>query len=417
MLGLELHPPLSVEEKLEKRKLIVRDVTAIVTLSLITAVLATLTWLLFNSFTQHRKDLAARWLKRGETAMAANRPDQAVNALRSALEYQKGAPIAEQRETEIELASALAAAGRINEATAYFNSLLEAAPGNGIINLQLARLAAKQGHEAQALESYQRALDGVWQGDGYERRLQVRLELVGYLISRKEYSRAQGELLTASGNAPDEPEIKLRIAGLMEQAEDQQNAFRLYRTLSTERHPPLEALEGAGRTAIALGHLQIARQYLTRALADYSMDKRPEAERTAVRDQLTNATHLLIVYPDPSLAPPARATRILQNVATARQRFIACSPTSAQTQSTGTNTAAIAPPNALSALVSRWQQVPAGISAQTLENDPDLQQELMTLVYDTEKLTAQGQTCGQPSGNDALLLELAQAPWTSEQPQ
>ncbi|MFT4112855.1 tetratricopeptide repeat protein [Silvibacterium sp.] len=410
---MELRSPLSAEERIEKRKLIVRDVTALLTLFAITAVLATLTWLLFSSFTQHRKDLAQRWLTRGRAAMAAGHPDQAVIALRSALEYQEGAPAAEQRETEIALASALAAAGRANEATAYFNTLLEAAPGNGVINLQLARLAAKQGHEAQAVESYQRALDGVWQGDGYQRRLQVRLELVGYLLSLKEFSRAQGELLTAAGNAPDEPEIKIRIAGLMEQAGDPQNAFLLYRKLATEHKPPLEALEGAGRTAAALGRFQIARQFLARALGDFALDKQPESERDAVRNQLASAVRLLSLYPDPDLTPRARTQRILRDVAIAQARFDGClqkAQASASPDSTNSQTV----PGSLGALDARWQQVPPNLNLHSLEDDPDLQQSLMTLVYDTEKVTAQ--TCGQPTGNDALLFEIAQAPWAIDQP-
>ena len=49
--------------------------------------------------------------------------------------------------TEIKLAEALASAGRIQEATVYFNALLESQQGSGLINLQLARLAARQGND------------------------------------------------------------------------------------------------------------------------------------------------------------------------------------------------------------------------------------------------------------------------------
>ena len=48
------------------------------------------------------------------------------------------------------------------------------------------------------------------------------------------------------------------------------------------------------------------------------------------------------------------------------------------------------------------------ISLANLENDPDLAQSLMQLIYDTETITQQ--VCGAPTGDDALLLKIAQAP-------
>src|SRR5690242_12134714 len=212
MTVFELRTPLSPEERAEKRKLILRDSIALFTILAITVILAVLTYALFASFARHRDVLARRWRENGERALSAGRPDQAVQALRSALEYAPG-----QRDIEIELASALASAGRRPEATAYFNSLLETQPGNGFIHLQLARLAAKDGKTDLAEEHYQRALDGTWQGDGYVRRREVRLELARYLISQKNYARAQTELRTAAGNAPKDAAVQLQIAGIMEQ--------------------------------------------------------------------------------------------------------------------------------------------------------------------------------------------------------
>ena len=403
MSALELRSPLSAEERLEKRKLILRDVTALLSLFAITATLAVLTYFLFKSFSDHRQELAQRWLMRGRTAMAAGHPDRAVQALRSALEYEGSQQQADlQRETEIELATALAASGRDAEATAYFNTLLEAEPGNGLINLQLARLAVKQGNEAQAIESYQRALDGTWHGDGYQRRLHVRLELAKYLLGRHENSRARGELITAAGNAPDDPNIKLEIAGLLEQAQDPTSAYEMYRKLALNRPPRLDALEGAGRTAEALGRYLLAKQYLTRALNDLSLENRALSEREWVRDNLADAVHLLALYPSPELTARARSERILHNVNTARARITDCS--------TGT---AMANASELADLTNRWQQVPSKLTVRELEDDPDLEQTLMTLVYVSEKLSAK--TCGAPTGEDALLLKMAQTPWAVEQ--
>jgi Tfp pilus assembly protein PilF len=454
----ELRSPLSAEERLEKRRLIIRDVTALLSLFAITAVLAVLTWLLFNSFSTHRQELAQRWLARGRAAMATGHPMQAVQALRSALEYEPG-----ERGTEIELATALAAAGQDTEATAYFNTLLEAEPGNGIINLQLARLAAKQGRQAEALESYQRALDGTWPGDGYLRRLHVRLELARYLLNRHEPGKARTQLLIATGNAPDEPNVKLEIAGLLEQAQDPSSAFEIYRKQALSRPPRLEAIEGAGRTATALGRFLLAKQYLTRALGDPAIETQPAATREAVRASLADVVHLLALYPSPQLNERARAERVLHNTRTAQARMTDCDvtapenpepePTASATpkggpvsrlsaaagkgaalvtrvltgeSATGTkealpkqDAAAPAQPSAaeVAALRNRWQRVPARLTVRMLQDDPDLEQTLITLVYDTEKLTVRlsGSGCAAPTGEDALLLQMALAPWAVEQ--
>lgn len=400
-MALLLQPPLSPEERLEKRKLIVRDVIALLSLFAVTILLATLTYFLFHSFSSHRQELAQRWLARGRAAVASKHPEQAVNAFRSALEYQPG-----QRQTEVELASALAAAGHDQEAAAYFATLLEAEPGNGLINLELARLAAKQGNESAAVESYERALDGTWQGDGYLRRLAVRLELTRYLLSQHDYARARTQLLIASGNAPDEPKVKLEIAGLMEQARDQSSAFEIYRKLAQRHYDraselELQALEGAGRTAEALGRYPMVRQHLERALSHPAFENQPEPERQAVRSSLSDATRLLELYPSPDLSVRERATRILHNVQTARARFTSCTAGKVTAQSD---------------LANRWQQFPPNLTLQTLARNPQLEQQLMTLVYDTEKLTLT--LCGNPIGDDALLLKMAQIPgeWGQAQP-
>ena len=155
MAVFELRSPLTAEERQHKRKLILRDMLALLGLFAITAALAVATYFLFNSFSRRRQALAERWFERGESAISNGHPEQAVDAYRSALEYDPG-----QRETEIKLAMALSAAGRSEEAISYFNTLLESEPGNGLINLELARLAARQRNESRAVEYYQRALDG-----------------------------------------------------------------------------------------------------------------------------------------------------------------------------------------------------------------------------------------------------------------
>jgi tetratricopeptide (TPR) repeat protein len=395
MAVFELRPHLSAEERAEKRKLILRDSIALFALFILTVLLGLFTYVLFATFTRHRDVLARRWLASGETALKSGNPNLAVQDLRSALEY---APA--RRDVEIELATALAAAGRDTEATAYFNSLLEAQPGNGQIHLQLARLAAKQGNATLAEQHYQNALDGTWQGDGYVRRREVRLELAGYLISRKDYLRAQSELRTASGNAPDEPATQLQIASLMEQAQDAADALEIYRGQMRHREAPIEAFEGAGRTAFALGEIDLAREALERAVQHAGFSKQSEAVRQSVRSMLVRATRILALYPNPDLNVRTRASRILADSKIARARLTSCF---ANANAAGE----------MAALQGQWQQVPTDLTIRELEQNPQLEQTTMTLVYDTEEQTAV--SCGAPTGDDALLLKIAQAPLAVQQ--
>jgi tetratricopeptide (TPR) repeat protein len=391
MAVFELRSPLTAEERQYKRKLILRDVIALLSLFAITASLAFVTYFLFNSFSRRREELAQIWLKRGDTAIANGRAENAVDAYRSALEYDPG-----RRETEIKLAMALAAAGRPEEAISYFDTLLESQPGNGLVNLELARLAAKQGNESRAAEYYQRALDGTWQGDGYERRRAVRLELARYLIDQKDYSKARTQLLIAAGNAPDVPEVKLEIAGLMERASVLPDALDMYRSLAERKPTPIEALEGAGRVALALGRLQLARSYLEKVVNHPDFGSQPQPVQSSNREMLAQVVQILNLFPGTEVPAKERARRVLHLADLTRSRLASCSASNPGSSA------------ALATLTAEWQQFPAKLTIPSLAQDPQKEQAIMNLAFETEKRTAA--VCGTPGGEDALLLKIAQSP-------
>jgi Flp pilus assembly protein TadD len=432
-----LKTPVSAADRIERRRLIFADTLSLVTLFAITAILAILTNYLYQSYASHQVSLAARWLQRGDEALRENKPRAAIDALSSALAY---AP--NDRNTAIKLAEALASAGRIQEATVYFNALLESQQGSGVINLQLARLAARQGNVDQAIDDFQRAIYGNWEGDGYVRRREVRFELISYLIANHRFDQARSELLVASGNAPaDDISVQLEIARNMELAQDPSDAFHLYRTI-LHRHPSLrEALDGAGRTAFELGRYTVAKRYLARALELPATEA--DADESAVealqktRDLLNQASRILAVYPSSHLKPAERDARILRARKLAMARLTECGnikATAPATPSTapapkvssnplqslasrftrqpsnpgGNQPAGPTPVDQLQALVKRWQELPARLSPADLARDPDLAEAEIQLIYDTEIVT--GQVCGPPTGDDALLLKIAQAP-------
>jgi hypothetical protein len=71
------------------------------------------------------------------------------------------------------------------------------------------------------------------------------------------------------------------------------------------------------------------------------------------------------------------------------------------------------PPD-LTQLSTRWQAEPKNLTVSALMHDPQLLQQELDLIYDTELRTAHH--CGPPTGDDALLLHIAQAPDAVEQP-
>jgi tetratricopeptide (TPR) repeat protein len=386
---------LTPEERLARRRLILRDTVSLLTLFLITVALFVLTLLLHRSFTDHEALLGQRWKARGEAALSAGNPQAAIESLRSALAY------VPSRDTEIDLATALAEAGRTHEAFAYFNTLRETAPGDGMINLQLARLAAKQNNASLAILRYQSALDGTWEANGYERHREVRLEMAGYLIAQRQYDKARAQLLIAASNAPtDDLAAQIQIAGMLEQAQDLPDALNLYRSVDNHRSPPVAALEGAGRAAFNLGMYRLAADYLGREIASTANPSLPGDARAADRSMLDTASRVLLLYPGDDLPARVRAERTLADRNLARARLTAC----AASQSASPK---------LAPLVSRWSQLPPGITLYQLEQQPDLNQTILQLVYDTEKMTAQ--LCGAPTGDDAILLRIARNPGAVEQ--
>src|ERR1700761_5224285 len=87
MAVLQLRSALTPEERQQRQKLILRDSLALLSLFAIAIVLFSVTLFLFHSFTVHRQEVAKRWLQRGESALHANQPLVAIDALRAALAY------------------------------------------------------------------------------------------------------------------------------------------------------------------------------------------------------------------------------------------------------------------------------------------------------------------------------------------
>jgi tetratricopeptide (TPR) repeat protein len=338
--------------------------------------------------------------------MAAGHPAEAVEDFRSALSF-----TSTNTDYQMALAEALAASGRTEEAAAYFSTLHDAEPGDGYLNLQLARLAVRHGNPQQAIDYYQAALNGLWRGQGTERRLQIRLELAQYFISLGRPIEAQGQLLAAEGNSLDNPAALFQIANLLREADDPTDALTTYQRVEHHRNAApaqvLASLDAESQIAASLGQYKRASQALNRYMA--RLRQHPTAgtpqQNQSVELQLEKYQRMLQLIPFDSLPPQVHDARVLQAANIAHQRYESCLQT---LQSH--NDPNITNPD-LVALGTQWTEL-GSPNVHALEGNAPLQDRINTWTAQAEIVTAK--VCGPPHGDDALLLQLAQTPDKTE---
>lgn len=414
----------SAQTTLTRRTLLVRDSLTFLTLASAAIVLYLLTFFLFRSFEAHRAELAKRWSERGRAALSAGHPDQAITSLRAAISYSP-----DDQDYQMLLAEALAKAGHAEEASNYFLNLWEARPGDGFLNLQLARLVRQRRDTQQATDYYRASIYGGWQANGLESRRAVRLELADYLISLHELLAARAELLISAGNTPDTAASDRLLGDKLTQAGDLPDALTLYyRAVADDPHSRL-SLEKAGSAAYALGNYPAASHLLHRALL-----AKPEEGASTSDSQLEQLAHdasrLLELSLSRDLPSSVRAQHLLAASAIAQSRLSAClvqltpsSPAALEPPQTGSvslQPPAPAVPVAAQAeplldLRARWKEATAPAARRAMLTDGATQDDLTDLIADTEQQTAD--RCGAPTGDDALLFRAARAAATADRQQ
>ncbi len=273
--------------------------------------------------------------------------------------------------------------------------LWEAQPGNGEINLALARLAAQRRDPQSAIRFYRASIYGTWEGDGVIRRAAVRLELARYLVANHDPATARMEALIAAGNMPDDYNFDMALGDLLQQAADPTDAWGYYRRAVADKPNQPAALEAAGRLAYQIGDFQNARRLLERTLAAHS-------STPLLPDDLAmmNASaRILEVMPTPNMPARERVARLLNLRAIAKKRLASCSSHFSQD---------VELPLELQTLGAHWDSPESSTSVSALLRDPIRQDAMLHLAYATE-LQAE-KYCGPATGDDALLLKLATTP-------
>jgi tetratricopeptide (TPR) repeat protein len=172
-----------------------------------------------------RLQLSAEWAARGDRDLSAGHPLAAADDYRIAQEYAR-----DRRQYRLQLAQALLAGGRFLEARAQFETLWSESPGDGLVNLELGRVAAHDGDVTDAIRFYHAAIDGAWNEHAADARRRARLELARFLVARGDRMRAQAELIVLSGDPPRDPNAlrdvnALRVAAGLDPIDTRRLAF------------------------------------------------------------------------------------------------------------------------------------------------------------------------------------------------
>jgi tetratricopeptide (TPR) repeat protein len=286
-----------------------------------------------------RAELARSWFDRGNAELIASRPAAALSDFRAALVYaQRELPPDEQQKYELEFVQALIATGNRDEARSYLLDMWDRAPGNSAVNLELARLAARMGSEADAKRYYNGAIDGVWDrnaGDVLQKRIDARLELYQYLMDHGEKTEAQSELLATAAALPPDATLHAMVGRLMLQTGQPQPALEQFGQALRLDSRNYEAMAGAGEANFQLGNDRDAIRYLENAIRlDLQQKRRPgsqtadsarEAEQAQVMQDLAIAQATLALDPTrPGLDPPERARRAIRDYDAALMRIQSC---------------------------------------------------------------------------------------------
>ncbi len=339
---------------------------------------------LSRAYQGQRQSLGSRWFDRGMIDLQARRFDSAVTEFRSALLYSR-----DNYSYQLNLAEALIGLKRTGEASSYLVNLWDRQPEDGVVNLELARIAVQKGQTEQALRYYHNAIYAAWSTDQEDNRREARLELIEFLLSTNTKAQAQAELIALEENLGDDPSQQQRVGDLFLRAQDYEHALGAYRLSLKADRDNGAALAGAGLAAFQLGRYPQAQHYLQGALTE-------GAGNALIEDRLKTTELVLEMDPFRRQVSVAQRHKVaVEAFETAGRRLQACSAARGGTLPTATQTS----------LASSWAKMKPRMTEGELRRDPDLVEAGMDLVFEIERETSA--TCGTPSGADAALLLIA----------
>jgi len=327
-----------------------------------------------------RESLGNRWFNRGVGDLQGGRFDSAVTEFRAALLYSR-----DNYFYQLNLAEALLGMGHTREASAYLLNLWDREPENGLVNLELARIASRQGRTDEAIRYYHNAVYAVWTLDEERMRLVARLELIELLLRIGATTQAQSELIALAENAGEDPAQQQKIGDLFLRAQDYEHALTAYHVSLRSSPHNAAAMAGAGHAALELGRYPQAQRYLQEAVKE-----NPDDTESAERLKMVQ----MVVRMDPfrrQISGAERSRAVVTAFELAGQRLKSCPVRPA--------------PGSGPTLIDEWASLKPKVTEMRLRRDADLVESAMDTVFRIERETSI--QCGMPTGADQALLLIA----------
>jgi tetratricopeptide (TPR) repeat protein len=203
----------------------IQDWRPLLTLAMVIVLGFSFTRLVVSSYNQMLATRTAQFDAEGIRAMAEKRPAQAVTAYENALVYSHN-----NFQYRLKLTDALVASGASSEAFAQLRDFRAQHPDDAQVNLNLARLEARNQHVDEALQYYHDAIEGVWpeHSDPLPQRIEARLEAAEYLARLGHKDEAEGVLVAVAAALPAASAEQPRLAELFLRNGDAERALDIY---------------------------------------------------------------------------------------------------------------------------------------------------------------------------------------------
>ncbi len=270
----------------------------------------------------------------GVQLLAAGNAGKAIDALRDAHALERRNP-----EYQLQLITALTAAGKTTDAEPLLTDILQREPNDGRANLTAARLMIRKGDTAEAEAYYHRAIYGEWSGDTASHRVSARMELIDLLARKNQKQELLAELISLQAETPPRDETQERLGKLFLLAGSPARAAGVYEALAGKDPTDIAAYEGLGEAELEQGNYAAAHEAFFRAS---SRDPDNESVRAHLRTLNTVAELDPTVRQLTSAEKYRRSIRILDMARAALDQCVAGRSADATGQLLKTAEAAIA---------------------------------------------------------------------------
>ena len=207
-----------------------------------------------------RQSAAEDAFQKGNTLVKQGRYEEAIEQYRSALS------VSHKPGHRLALAMTLEKADRMNDAGIYLQELVQEDPNSGLVNLGLARIAARQERVQEATTFYHRAIYGHWSKVSEENPIQVRFELIKLLSTTGSRKQALSELMALSEEIRDDTATTKRVGRMLLEFGAAKESSEIFRSILRREPRDVEAYAGLGEAEFAQRDYLSAREAFRNAL-------------------------------------------------------------------------------------------------------------------------------------------------------